>query len=184
MLREISLIRLSKLTLLYTAVIISLVLVGPFITDTIAAYVGGPFYKVLVGISIVAYFSLFFVIAKRNKAGWLQYALLVALFALVLVIARYLEFPDEKLHLIEYNMLGCLAMRDISCASISRTRQLMWGCLFVVAVGSLDESLQGVIPWRVCQLSDYLSNYAGGLSGVAMFFLCAKGDNAASGSAR
>lgn len=171
MISDLKRIRFSLATLLYAAAIIAVVFVGPYITDTIAAYVGGAVYKVLVGGSIVAYFSLFFVIAKRNKAGWLQYALLVTIFALVLVIARSLEFPDEKLHLVEYNILGCLVMRDIARASFSRTRQLMWGCLFVVAVGSLDESLQGIIPWRVCQLSDYLSNYAGGLSGTAMFFL-------------
>jgi VanZ family protein len=165
-------IRFSPYTIGYALCAVAAVFVGPYLTDNLAAAAGEGSYKAAVAAGMLAYFSLFVFYAVRNRSGILQFAFLMAVFLLVLFNAKLIDLPDEKLHLFEYNLLGCLAMRDLSRTSLPGWRQLFYSCLFVCAVGALDESIQGIVPWRTWQVDDYVNNFAGGCSGAVMFFLC------------
>jgi len=167
-------IRFSKLTILYAACVIAAVFVGPYVTDHIALYVGGPLYYIAVATGMTLFFALYFVAAFRHRIGWGRAALLLAVFLLLLLNSKLIDIPDEKLHLVEYNLLGGLIMRDVLRSRFPGWMQLVFACLFAGAVGWLDESLQGVVPWRSWQVSDYVNNFAGGCSGAVMFFLCSK----------
>ncbi len=83
------------------------------------------------------------------------------------------HFPAERLHLLEYGLLGGLAFR----ATRERSGVLHRGlrvAAFVATVSLLDEALQGVIHDRYYDNKDLLVNFLSGILGAATFFLAGR----------
>jgi hypothetical protein len=69
-----------------------------------------------------------------------------------------LDIPEERIHVLEYALLGWLIFRDSS--------HLLFSFLFIMAVGFLDEGFQYILPYRYFQLWDVFLNGCGGLLGI------------------
>lgn len=91
--------------------------------------------------------------------------------ALMLVTAWNLDFPEERLHLIEYGGAGWL------CAWVFSRRSDGWAkaLVLVYLLGLCDEIIQYIIPCRVYDDRDVILNFASGAAGVAIFKLCSSG---------
>ncbi|MFQ5598710.1 MAG: VanZ family protein [Nitrospiria bacterium] len=82
--------------------------------------------------------------------------------------AMQMELPEERIHLIQYGVLGYL------CASAaSATFKGMAGSLMVLALGLVigvgDELIQGILPSRVFDWWDVSYNLGGVFVGLAVF---------------
>ena len=74
-----------------------------------------------------------------------------------------LEVPAERVHFIEYGLLGFLVTKAIG--------KLNWmtisiALLFVTSVGAIDEGFQWMLPNRVGDLRDVIMNGVGGGMGI------------------
>lgn len=83
-------------------------------------------------------------------------------------IFRYVELPIERLHFIQYGLLGWLIFY-----SLPRTKMIN-GFLFGLSVGVLDEVLQGILPQRVFDVRDVWMNGMAVLLGIIYAWLMRK----------
>ena len=84
------------------------------------------------------------------------------LFLVLLAIYGYLQkyhckFPAERLHLIEYGLLACLSYRALRL-DFSRAPAYVLAFLISAAFGYLDEMIQYVLPNRVFESRDVMTN--------------------------
>lgn len=111
--------------------------------------------------------------APRNRTVAML-GLLAVLGAYALILLVYFgsgDAPAKRAHLLQYGVLGVLTFQAVR-VSFRNPRGLLVGLLFVLAVGVVDETLQGRIPRRTFRWKDIGSNFMGAGLGLGAF-LCA-----------
>ncbi|MFH0738872.1 MAG: VanZ family protein [Candidatus Omnitrophota bacterium] len=122
----------------------------------------------IAGVTFLVGFAIF-VLAVTFKARLNILRLLVR----VLVIASAFFFAwrqpffVEKFHVIEYGLLGWLACRDLNKNKVS-FKNIILALLFASLVGVLDEGFQKLLPYRVCEIRDMLTNIVSVSFGVLL----------------
>lgn len=111
----------------------------------------------------------FLVYIFKKRLPWHHLAGVIAILWFGTSLAMGVRYPQEKLHLVEYALLGWFACRDLGRES--RFVGVYLAFLFCVFVGGLDEVFQGVLPYRVFELRDVLLNILGGAIGVLLYAL-------------
>ena len=93
----------------------------------------------------------------------------------LVIVALFLEFPVERIHIVEYGLIGLMlgwALSGISCWP-------KWWPLAVILVwmvGWGDELIQAVLPSRVYDVRDIVLNGFSGIAGLYIFEThCKKG---------
>lgn len=81
-----------------------------------------------------------------------------------------LEIFVEKIHVFEYGLLGWFASKDLS-SKRSSLMTIFLALLFVLAVGVIDEGFQRLLPYRVGEVRDIITNIISGSCGIAIFLL-------------
>ncbi len=124
-------------------------------------------------VSVVACSALWvYVRLVRGERRWMPLsalALFTVLFAEGIAVPR---FPAERLHFVEYGLLGMISLR----ASL-RTTAGRWGASLGLAaaviclIGALDEVIQYLLPNRVFEWQDIWLNIWGGLLGVGAYLV-------------
>ncbi len=77
---------------------------------------------------------------------------------LVLPVAISLERPEERIHFLEYFLLGFMVRWAIN----GRSRQVV----FAIFIGALDEFIQYLLPQRVGDLRDVIFNMVASIAGL------------------
>lgn len=95
--------------------------------------------------------------------------LLAAAGAYALVIWP-MDSPEEKLHFVEYGLVGVLAFLSMP-AAWTTARRALGACLFTGAAGWVDEGIQAVLPNRYYDLRDVAFNAAAGAMALATFLV-------------
>ncbi len=108
------------------------------------------------------------------------YALLAFLWALVILIASSMPLPahvcatfpheDKLIHFLEFAVLAALMCKAFIHSSEMSTaaRAAMLTLMIVVPYGAALELYQWCIPYRDCNLFDFLANCAGSLCAVCL----------------
>lgn len=84
--------------------------------------------------------------------------LVIILILASVLIFKFVKLPIERIHFIEYGILGWLAHRAGGWKSI----------FYVVAIGILDELIQKITPNRYFDIKDICTNIIGGGSGMIL----------------
>jgi len=92
----------------------------------------------------------------------------LALMAGLAGVAALLELPEERLHLIEYGVLGWLAGWAVS-GSFPWPGWWPLGVAVAWCAGTGDELLQSILPDRVFDPRDILLNAGASLAGLGLF---------------
>ncbi len=82
---------------------------------------------------------------------------------LLILVAMSLERPEERIHFIQYGILGFIVYKGFE--SVKTLKPVLVGG-FIVMVGTVDEIIQWFLPNRVGDLRDVLFNSVGGLLGT------------------
>ncbi len=102
--------------------------------------------------------------------------LLGALFAAGLIYSLCLPLPEERVHLIQFGLLGVLAYPSFKGEQETWWKTIWVPLLFVSSIGVADEVFQWFLPDRYFDLRDILFNALGGIWGIAIcIVLNAKG---------
>ncbi len=109
-------------------------------------------YLVVAGYLGVAGFVLF-----RRKILFLSLIVVVTV-----AIYRFIPLPVERIHFIEYGIMGWLAYW-----AAGRSRKgLLLALAYIIVMGILDEVIQGILPNRYYDTRDIVMNIIGGGLGV------------------
>ena len=139
--------------LLYTLLILATLPLARTVWDWIGAEWG---YVVLLGLYCGA--AGFMYSRYRN-------ILILALMVLVsLAIFKIIPLPIERIHFIEYGILGWLVWR----ASGKGKRGFALSMGYILAISVLDEVIQGILPNRVYDIRDIWMNVTGGCIGLVL----------------
>lgn len=125
-------------------------------------------------ISCAALFLAFaiFVLADtiKSRRGFLRYFALSVILSLVFLFAWQQPLFDERMHVLEYGLLGWLASRDLGKYRVSFPH-IFFALLFLLFISVLDEAFQWFLPYRVCDIKDVAVNLVSGTFGIILFLL-------------
>ncbi len=98
---------------------------------------------------------------------------IVLLLGISLLSSLFLPFPEERLHVVEYGILGWLLGWALALSEKWPAR--CWGgVLSVWLIGYGDEIIQWFLPNRVFDVRDILLNGIAGMVGLAIFGIFAR----------
>ncbi len=124
------------------------------------------------------FFSLFFLVALsymayifRRKIPVFRIALSILIFAFAYMLILNQPYFTEKIHVLEYGILGYLAFRDLSKRYKKIFKNILLAIFFISAIGTLDETFQKFLPYRVGEIRDVLTNVVSGLLGIFQYFI-------------
>ena len=98
---------------------------------------------------------------KNYKAK--QFLLIISPLLLLTYLSLSLDVWVERIHFIEYAVLGLLISRAVNVRTLHGI--IYTGCL-VTLIGAVDEIIQWFLPNRVGDMRDVFMNSVGGLSGI------------------
>jgi len=129
--------------------------------------------NLLLSIVVIAVLILCLIVIRslKKRAKPINIISIFIVYALAVVFAWKQPYVTEKTHILEYGVLGWLAMRDYSKKGGIRLRGMAYALIFVIIVGCLDEGFQKIIPWRVGEIRDVLTNLVSGIFGMILYAL-------------
>ncbi len=162
-------INISRLTLSISVLIILSASFMRQLLDSIQRLTGDHFNLFRDGIIFLFGLGLlFFVINKATTR--MRLFLQLAMFGAAIILLFQMKLAIERIHIIEYGLLGYLIARDLLKAK--RTLPgIVIACLFACCVGIIDELFQAILPYRFYDTRDIMFNILGGLWGVGLFLL-------------
>lgn len=108
----------------------------------------------------------------KSRLHFLRVIASIIILALSFLFAWRQPFFVEKMHVAEYGFLGWLVMEDLRRRhTIGLAKAMLFSILFILLVGSIDEGFQKLLPYRVGEIRDVITNVISGLSGIVLFFL-------------
>lgn len=166
------------MALAYIALVYSTVPVFPAIWRRLSEHTEGAIRHL--GIAVVVVVGVAVVARVWRRVGfsqWVPYAALVGIFAAYgYLLVAFSRFPAERLHLLEYGLVGVLLFRALAL-DLSRPRAYLASFCLTVVVGAVDETIQWVLPQRFFELKDIQLNAVSAGLGLLLvrFGLAVKG---------
>ena len=137
----------------------------PFTVDLlnlIYTFTGKEKFSLYVNI-ILTFFIVFIIYNLRKEIRKL--ILLSVCLLVILLIAFEIDKPAERIHFIQYGILGFLSMRILKNGIY---KSLVFSLIIIFMVGALDEIIQHFLPNRVGDVRDVIFNILGGISGICV----------------
>jgi VanZ family protein len=115
-----------------------------------------------------------YMIRHRRELGMFRFLLLAGLlFTYGCLLKYHCRFPAERLHLMEYGLLAYLSYSGLRL-HLSRMSAYVLGFLISSAFGFLDEVIQYVLPNRVFEYRDVMTNVIASALGLLVAGFCLK----------
>jgi hypothetical protein len=153
------------ITAIYVMVNYATLGIMPGIWEKINAIMGGQGiilqYIIYSSITLTLFAFLIFIKKERSLVKYLLLLLFIIVF-----ITMYLleENPGEKIHMVQYGILGVLAYNALKIDFNRFNKALyLYGALFCLSVGALDEIIQWLLPNRWFTWHDVFINGASGI---------------------
>jgi len=138
--------------------------------DFVKTAIGEQGFVLLIGAVGIAFLFSFLILIIRKGSSFLKFPIFIIVLIAGVWLAWQLKIPEEKIHLLEFAVLGWLASRDLIKPG-RKVKGIVFALAFTFTVGILDEVFQGILPYRYFQWCDISFNCAGGLWGVILYLL-------------
>jgi len=138
--------------------------------DFIKAVVGEQGFVILIGITGAVFLVGFLILIVRKSSNLLKIPIFIVVLIGGMWLVWQLKIPEEKIHFLEFAVLGWFASRDLIKPG-RKLKGIIFALTFTLAVGVLDEVFQGILPYRYFQWCDIGFNNAGGFWGVILYLL-------------
>ncbi|MFH1772621.1 MAG: VanZ family protein [Candidatus Omnitrophota bacterium] len=134
--------------------------------------------RILILLSLVCALGFFLAFLKRKQTGLKRFTLTLIFLFFALFLWFKIKLPQERIHILEYAILGWFAAGDLIKSHLSsefplklrvKLKSMLLSCALVVFTGILDEKFQGILPYRVFDLRDIIFNCFGGSIGIALY---------------
>jgi len=128
------------------------------------------FYSALGSFFILLGVIFFLYIFIVKLKGSLTKGLIIGLIFLgVGVLLWQIKIMEERIHIIEFAVLGWLAAADFRASK--NIKRAFSACAICVLIGTLDELFQLILPYRVFDLRDILFNSTGAITGIILYVI-------------
>lgn len=155
--------RARLLTICYVGIVYAtLPVMRPFL-NLLKSTLGEAFSPAVYVFLLFVAVGIIFLFLKQGS-GWKSLVLLFCILGIIAYILPSIKYPEERIHFVEYAVLGVLlyfALRD----KIQGRKVLLCIPVIIFFVGLGDELIQGILPNRVYQFTDVLLNFFGGILG-------------------
>ena len=156
----------NRLWLLIVVYVLFIYVSLPFFPAFISILRGFISKELLNLLSLVLSLSFFLMLSvwiynKKYKLN--QFLLIISPLLLLTYLSLSLDVWVERIHFIEYAVLGLLISRAVNVRTLPGI--IYTGCL-VTLIGAVDEIIQWFLPNRVGDMRDVFMNSVGGLSGL------------------
>ena len=158
----------------YLFIVYSSLFYGKEIAKSVYKALGYHYYSYLISLISIIGILLILSILKSN------YTFFELLFIVLIIIVNSISyfmtsFPTDRLHLLEYMLLGVLLFRALDNENIKRENmKIILSFIIIMAIAVEDEILQSYLPNRDAQIEDILRDCIGGLSGVFIGYISRK----------
>ena len=163
--------RISKVTFIFGLfIIVSAAFMGQ-VGSFISGKLGKPYFEMLIGILFLLSVAGLILYLKKFGLGKIKFAIFLAVFMAGFLFAWHLDILVERIHLLEYGLLGWLAIRDTLGEEKKIIKASIFSALFILVVSIVDETFQWWLPYRVGDVRDVVFNEVGGLWGMSLFLI-------------
>jgi hypothetical protein len=162
--------RLSKLTIGFGVYLVVSAAFASLVWRFIEKIIGKGNAQILgiIFLSAFAIFALAYII--KSRLSILKRLINSVIIFLAFLFAWQQPFFTEKFHVALYGFLGWLTTRDLNKDRIS-LKNILLALLFASLIGVLDEGFQKLLPYRVCEIRDVLTNIVSVAFGIALFLI-------------
>jgi len=165
---------LSKATIIFGLFIVISASFMKQVLDFFYASIGKQATVLALGVSFVVIFAvLFWRIMGLKTANYRKLLFLIVL-ALGLYFSWSLKIVAERIHILEYGLLGYLASQDLFKNKFN-FKSVLFIFITLAIFAFLDEGFQYFLPYRVYDLRDIVFNLAGGSWGIGLFLIKKQG---------
>ncbi len=112
----------------------------------------------------------FLIFIIRKSSNFIKIIAFITVLTIGIVLAWQIKIAIEKIHILEYGILGWFAGRDLIKTN-KKIKGAILACIFCTIVGILDEIFQAILPYRVCEIRDVMLNTLGGAWGLVLYLL-------------
>ena len=138
--------------------------VTPFIWNFLYTFLEQKFLSIVVNIIfIIITLLIIYFLTKKKKSKICFFFLLIFLFLILLLITR-IEKPAERIHFLEYGILGALIFK----ATGEKVKQNIFAIILLFIIAVIDELIQYMLPNRVGDIKDIVMNITGGIIGLCL----------------
>jgi len=162
--------QISKLTVFISLFIIISATFMRQLMEFVKGYIGETGFIILVGLVLGIPALVFLVFAIGKSKNLIKLIIIILSLIIGLTLSWQIEISQERIHLLEYAVLGWFLGRDLIHKN-KRAKGVILACVFSVIVGILDEIFQKILPYRVFDLRDILFNGLGGIWGIILYIL-------------
>jgi len=138
--------------------------------DFIKVAVGEGGFILLIGAVGAVFLVSFLILIIRKRPSFLRFSIFIVVLIIGIWLVWQLKIPEEKIHFLEFAVLGWFASRDLIKPG-RKLKGIIFALTFTLAVGVLDEVFQGILPYRYFQWCDIGFNSVGGIWGIALYLL-------------
>ena len=107
----------------------------------------------------------------RAKPGLIRTLGVIVVLVIGLSLAWQIKIIAERIHLLEYGVLGWFVSRDLIRGRSKKLKDIILAGLFATVVGIIDEGFQAILPYRFFDIRDILFNSLGGIWGIILYLL-------------
>ncbi len=118
---------------------------------------------------------LIFISSRLWKLPLRNIIFTVLIFLAGLVYSFTLHLPEERIHLVQFGLLGLLACPSLKGHDSGKWRWLWKPLVLASLIGAGDEFFQWFLPDRFFDLRDILFNALGGIWGILLYLAVARG---------
>ena len=111
----------------------------------------------------VSFFLMLSIWIYNKKYKVNQFLLIISPLLLLTYLSLSLDVWVERIHFIEYAVLGLLISRAVNVRTL---KGIIATCCLITLIGVVDEIIQWFLPNRVGDMRDVTMNSFGGLSGL------------------
>jgi glycopeptide antibiotics resistance protein len=129
-----------------------------------------------VALIVAILFVLMYMIRHRARFCGFHFLLIAALAGIYFYLLKHqCRFPAEKLHLLEYGVVACLFYRALR-TDFPSAKSYVLAFLMSSGFGFLDEIIQYLLPNRVFEIRDVMTNVAASALGLVVLALLITAD--------
>jgi len=159
-----------RIALLYILFIYISLPVMPGLWGKFARYAGNyADYVAAFILGLIGLFIMFYLLSKQKDIRNFIWLLILSS-AYAIGLSR-IKLPIERIHFIEYGLLGLLIFRALR-HNIRDKSLYLWSGMAVFGLGFLDEGIQYILPNRVYETRDVIVNGIAGILGLLLIGLC------------
>ena len=138
--------------------------------EFLKVHIGEKGFIVLIGLILIVCGLAFLVFTIRNNLSCLKTPAIILVLIVGLVLTWQMKIMEERIHILEYGLLGWFAGRDL-IRTEKKIKGIILACIFSIFIGVFDEAFQAILPYRVFELRDIRFNSLGGIWGVILYLL-------------